>query len=69
VSNALDLVSSPRVQRGEIHYPPWPLQEARADIELNTTTRAIGVDVREPPLLHFAARQEVVFWRLEPAGP
>jgi uncharacterized protein len=47
----------------EIHHPPWPLQHARADIEVNTMAQAAGLDVIGPPhLLHFAKRQDVVAW-------
>ena len=52
--------------RAEIHHPPWPLQEAEAAIEENTMVpRPIELP-DEPPLLHFAARQDVVVWPLEP---
>jgi len=57
-----------RVQRAEIHHPPWPLQSAEAEVERNTLTRPHGIDLPGPPaLLHFAARQDVVLWALEPA--
>jgi uncharacterized protein YqjF (DUF2071 family) len=56
-----------RVLRGEIHHPPWPLQAATADIELNTMTEEVGVGVTGAPLVHFSRRQDVVFWSLEPA--
>ena len=51
----------------DIHHPPWPLQEAEAEIELNT----IPPDGLEPygePLLHFAARQDVLIWPLAHAA-
>jgi uncharacterized protein len=56
-----------RILRGEIHHPPWPLQAATADIERNTMGEQIGVDLGGTPLLHFAERQDVVFWQLERA--
>ncbi|MBV9367269.1 MAG: DUF2071 domain-containing protein [Solirubrobacterales bacterium] len=56
-----------RVLRGEIHHPPWPLQSAEADITLNTMGDELGIELSRTPLLHFAARQDVVFWTLEPA--
>jgi uncharacterized protein YqjF (DUF2071 family) len=56
-----------RVLRGEIHHPPWPLQPATADIQLNTMANQIGLDLPEQPLLHYARRQDVVFWTLKPA--
>jgi uncharacterized protein YqjF (DUF2071 family) len=55
-----------RIHRGEIHHPPWPLQAAEADIQLNTMGAQIGVQLDGTPLLHFAERQDVVFWQLEP---
>jgi uncharacterized protein len=56
-----------RVLRGEIHHRPWPLQAAEAEIERNTMGAQIGVELDGTPLLHFAARQDVVFWQLERA--
>ena len=56
-----------RIHRAEIHHPPWPLQRAEAVIDLNTMPPG-GITLPEvPPLLHFAARQDVVIWPLEPA--
>ena len=61
------LDSSRRVQRADIHHPPWPLQPASADIERNTMAAPYGVDLGpDGPLLHFARRQDVVIW---PIGP
>jgi uncharacterized protein len=57
-----------RVHRGEIHHPPWPLQAAQASIELNTMGRQIDTTLPEEPLLHYAKRQDVVFWALEQVG-
>ena len=56
-----------RVHRGEIHHHPWPIQAADADLELNTMGQQIGIDLDGTPLLHYAHRQDVVFWPLEPA--
>jgi uncharacterized protein YqjF (DUF2071 family) len=56
-----------RVLRGEIHHPPWPLQAAEAEIELNTMGAQIGIELEGTPLLHYSERQDVVFWRLERA--
>lgn len=51
--------------RAEIHHPPWPLQPAEADVELNTMPPP-GVELPNEPLLaHFAARQDVVVWGLD----
>jgi uncharacterized protein YqjF (DUF2071 family) len=57
-----------RVLRGEIHHPPWPLQAAEAEIEVNTMGEQIGLELAGTPLLHFAERQDVVFWQLEPVA-
>jgi uncharacterized protein YqjF (DUF2071 family) len=61
------LDDSGRVLRGEIHHPPWPLQAAAAEIEVNTMAREVGLELSGEPLLHYAARQNVVFWSLAPA--
>jgi uncharacterized protein len=56
-------VAGGKVRRAEIHHPPWPLQPAAAEIERNTMTAPLGLDLGESePLLHFAARQDVVIW-------
>jgi hypothetical protein len=52
-----------RVYRGEIHHPPWLLQEAEAQITHNSKAEAAGLSLpAEPPLLHFARRQDMVAW-------
>ncbi len=52
--------------RAEIHHPPWPLQPATCDVELNSLPPA-GIDVPdEAPLCHFSRRQDVVIWPLGP---
>lgn len=54
-----------RLYRGEIHHPPWQLQDATAEIEVNTMARAAGIDLPDiPPLLHFSRRQDVLIWPL-----
>ena len=56
-----------RIHRAEIHHPPWPIQPAEAVVELNTMAPD-GIELRDDrPLLHFADRQDVVIWPLEPA--
>ena len=58
-----------RVLRGDIQHPPWPLQRAEAEIDVNTMTAEIAITVDdEAPLLHYARRQDVVFWSLRPAS-
>ena len=55
-----------RIQRGDIHHPPWPLQQAEAELRRNTMTAHIGIALAGDPLLHFARRQDVVMWRIRP---
>ena len=56
-----------RLKRAEIHHAPWPLQPAAAEIGENTMPpTGVGL-VDDDPLLHFAARQDVVIWPLEDA--
>ena len=57
-----------QVLRGEIHHPPWPLQAAEADLDIDDMTAQIGVELEGQPMLHFAGRQDVVFWTLERAA-
>jgi len=56
------------VLRGDIHHPPWRLQTAAAELELNTMLDEIDLSPGDPALLHYAERQDVVFWRLAAGG-
>ncbi|HEX8067888.1 MAG TPA: DUF2071 domain-containing protein [Thermoleophilaceae bacterium] len=56
-----------RVLRAEIHHPPWPLQPADAELSRNTMAAAFGQSLSGAPVLHFAARQDVIVWGLEEA--
>jgi uncharacterized protein YqjF (DUF2071 family) len=59
-----------RVRRADIHHPPWPLQPARADVLENTMIQPLGIRLLdEPPLLHYAARQDVLVWPLATQQP
>ena len=50
----------------DIHHPPWPLQPAEAQIDVNTMALASGITLPDtPPLLHFSRRQDMVAWGLE----
>jgi uncharacterized protein len=52
-----------RIYRGEIHHPPWQLQLAEAQLMQNSMAEAAGLTLpAEPPLLHFAPRQDMVAW-------
>jgi uncharacterized protein len=54
-----------RVYRCEIHHLPWPLQNAEAELEINTVAKAGGVCLpNTAPLLHFSRRLEVLIWPL-----
>ncbi len=54
---------SGRIYRGEIHHPPWQLQTAEAQLTRNSMAEAAGLALSaEPPLLHFARRQDMVAW-------
>ena len=56
-----------RVCRADIHHVPWSLQPARADLAENTMAEPLGIQLPDqPPLLHFAARQDVLVWPLRP---
>jgi uncharacterized protein YqjF (DUF2071 family) len=59
-------VRGDRVYRGDIHHVPWPLQDAEAEIEVNTVTQAAGVQLPPAkPLLHFAKKLDVLIWPLK----
>jgi uncharacterized protein YqjF (DUF2071 family) len=54
-----------RLCRAEIHHPPWPLRRAEGEVTKNEMP---PVEVPRPgdPLLHFAQRQDVLVWSLDP---
>jgi uncharacterized protein len=49
--------------RADIHHLPWPLQDAKLELELNTMPPVALPD--EPPLCHFSSQLDVVVWPLE----
>jgi len=52
------------VFRGEIHHVPWPLQNAEAELSMNTTAEAAGLQLPAgKPLIHFSKDQHVVVWQ------
>lgn len=52
-----------RLQRLEIHHPPWNLQPAAAEIAHNTMAAVSGLRLPSAaPLLHFAKRQDMIGW-------
>ena len=57
------------IYRADIHHPPWPLQPATAKLDRNSMGAPYGIQLTTDPLLHFARRQDVIFWmprRLNP---
>ena len=46
----------------EVHHAQWPLQDARGEIETNSMTSSIGIELQGEPLLHFARHIDVVNW-------
>lgn len=56
------------VYRGEIHHAQWPLQDAQAEISVNTMASAAGIQLPNvAPLLHFSKKLEVLIWPLRKA--
>lgn len=52
--------------RANIHHIPWPLENARAEIESNDLAEAIGIHLpQEEPVLHYARRLAVYVWPAE----
>lgn len=55
--------ASARIYRGEIHHPPWLLQQAEARLTRNSMAEAAGLTLPdESPLLHFSRQQDMVVW-------
>lgn len=55
-----------RIYRSEADHAPWPLQQARADIETNTMTEPLGIEISGPPAtLHFGKQVDVFLWSPE----
>lgn len=58
-----------RVYRVDIQHAPWPLQLAEQTSKRNTMALAQGIVLPDqPPLLHFARLQDVLFWPLRRVG-
>jgi uncharacterized protein YqjF (DUF2071 family) len=56
-------VRAKRVLRAYIHHLPWPLQDAQAEITVNTMTQPAGITLPDSkPLLHFSRFLEVLIW-------
>jgi hypothetical protein len=62
-------VADGRVFRGDIHHQRWPLQDASAEVTINTMATASGILLPDtPPVLHFAKRLDVLIWPLGRTG-
>jgi uncharacterized protein len=53
------------LHRAEIHHPPWPLQDASAEV-IENTVPPDGLEVSGEPHVMYSARQDVLIWPLEP---
>jgi uncharacterized protein len=59
------LTSGGTIKRGDIHHPQWPLQQAEADIQINTMGEKYSFDFSsEAPILHYAQHVDTVEWPL-----
>jgi uncharacterized protein YqjF (DUF2071 family) len=53
------------VQVGEIHHRPWQLEQAEADIAVNTLPQSFGFTLPDrPPILHYSHEIEMEAWTL-----
>lgn len=56
--------------RAYLHYIPWPLEEAEAEIEQNDLPGAIGIELPNlAPVLHYSRRLAVYVWPAELVRP
>ena len=52
-----------QLYRGEIDHEPWPLQEAAADVQVNTLGDWLGIEMKaQPKTLHFVKSLDVRAW-------
>jgi hypothetical protein len=52
-----------RLYRAEIHHLPWELQGAKSDVEENSMTKPLNVDLpRSADLVYFSRELKVLFW-------
>jgi len=52
--------------RSNLHYVPWPLEDAEAVIERNDLAAAIGIQLPDiEPVLHYSRRLAVYIWPAE----
>ncbi|HVZ85107.1 MAG TPA: DUF2071 domain-containing protein [Terracidiphilus sp.] len=56
--------------RANVHHIPWPLEEARAEIERNDLPAVLGIEIRaQDPVLYYSRRLAVYMWPPELAAP
>ncbi|HLI04639.1 MAG TPA: DUF2071 domain-containing protein [Terracidiphilus sp.] len=56
--------------RASLHYIPWPLEDAEAEIERNDLAASIGLELPgTEPVLHYSRRLAVYIWPPEPVRP
>lgn len=56
--------------RASLHYIPWPLEEAEAEIERNDLPASIGIDFPDSePVLHYSRRMALYIWPPEVVRP
>ena len=56
--------------RADIHYVPWPLEQAEAEIERNDLAAEIGISLEgKEPVLHYSRRLAVYIWPTELLRP
>ncbi len=54
-----------RIWCGDIHHDPWPLQSAECEIEENTMSQQLKIDLPKiEPICHFARAISVVGWTI-----
>ncbi len=52
--------------RANLHYVPWPLEDAEAEIERNDLAESIGLTLPDTdPILHYSRRLAVYIWPRE----
>jgi len=58
--------SRKRLYRAEIHHLPWELQEATLDLQENTMTQPMGLQLpTQPDVTNFAREAKVLMWAPE----
>jgi uncharacterized protein YqjF (DUF2071 family) len=60
--------SAGHVYRTYVHHLPWPIQQAKAEIQLNTLASPLGLELKGAPLLHFSKFLDVLVWWPERAS-